>query len=223
MSNEPNSGARIVLIDDHYFFRLGVKEYLLNRQNDPPITLIGEAEDGRQGLDLILHTQPDVAIIDLYMPVMNGIELLQILGEMPVVPQVIIHSGYLEEDILLNLINLGAQGYLLKGRNPEFLIQAILTVAQGRYYFDAVTPQQIPAHASTRQQLKHRLKELSPREYEVLKCLLNDLGRAEIAVQLGIQSSTVDTYRKRILQKLEIDSLRNLYHYFPILPDTIGL
>ena len=203
MNTEPH--IRIVLIDDHTLFRSGIKA-LLARQED--FEVIGEASDGFSGVKLVEQQQPDVVLLDLDMPVMNGREALaQILSSRPDQTVVMLTVSEDSED-LTECMRLGARGFLLKNINAEFLVDAIKKAANGDNVFSPEmtarlvqslirpnTPQ--PAGA---------LDTLTPREMEILGHLAAGHSNKVIARKLDLAESTIKVHVQSILRKLELSS-----------------
>ena len=203
MNTEPH--IRIVLIDDHTLFRSGIKA-LLARQED--FEVIGEASDGLSGVKLVEQQQPDVVLLDLDMPVMNGREALaQILSSRPDQTVVMLTVSEDSED-LTECMRLGARGFLLKNINAEFLVDAIKKAANGDNVFSPEmtarlvqslirpnTPQ--PAGA---------LDTLTPREMEILGHLAAGHSNKVIARKLDLAESTIKVHVQSILRKLELSS-----------------
>ena len=203
MNTEPQ--IRIVLIDDHTLFRSGIKA-LLARQED--FEVIGEASDGLSGVKLVEQQHPDVVLLDLDMPVMNGREALaQILSSRPDQTVVMLTVSEDSED-LTECMRLGARGFLLKNINAEFLVDAIKKAANGDNVFSPEmtarlvqslirpnTPQ--PAGA---------LDTLTPREMEILGHLAAGHSNKVIARKLDLAESTIKVHVQSILRKLELSS-----------------
>ncbi len=203
MNTEPH--IRIVLIDDHTLFRSGIKA-LLARQED--FEVIGEASDGFSGVKLVEQQHPDVVLLDLDMPVMNGREALaQILSSRPDQTVVMLTVSEDSED-LTECMRLGARGFLLKNINAEFLVDAIKKAANGDNVFSPEmtarlvqslirpnTPQ--PAGA---------LDTLTPREMEILGHLAAGHSNKVIARKLDLAESTIKVHVQSILRKLELSS-----------------
>ena len=203
MNTEPQ--IRIVLIDDHTLFRSGIKA-LLARQED--FEVIGEASDGFSGVKLVEQQHPDVVLLDLDMPVMNGREALaQILSSRPDQTVVMLTVSEDSED-LTECMRLGARGFLLKNINAEFLVDAIKKAANGDNVFSPEmtarlvqslirpnTPQ--PAGA---------LDTLTPREMEILGHLAAGHSNKVIARKLDLAESTIKVHVQSILRKLELSS-----------------
>lgn len=198
---------RIVLIDDHTLFRSGIKA-LLARQSG--FEVVGEASDGLSGIKTIRQTEPDIVLLDLDMPVMNGRETLaQILSVRPQQCVVMLTVSEDGED-LLECMRLGAHGFLLKNINADFLTESIRNAAEGNNVFSpemmANMVQSLIRPAKAKQEEDRRLEELTSRELEVLGYLAAGHSNKIIARSLDLAESTVKVYVQNILRKLELTS-----------------
>ncbi|WP_328461729.1 response regulator transcription factor [Actinoplanes sp. NBC_00393] len=194
---------RVVLADDEGMIRAGLR-MLLDHQ--PDIEVVGEASDGAEAVSVVLRTEPDVLLIDIRMPRVDGIEATRrIVAELPAT-RVIVLTTFDEDAYVTGALRAGASGFLLKVSPPEQLLDAVRTVADGRGLLDpAVTlrviqslaeaPQHDPAHAS-------RLGGLTDRETDVLRLVARGLSNSEIAAELFLGEATVKTYLSRMLMKL---------------------
>lgn len=196
---------RIVLIDDHTLFRSGIKA-LIMRQND--FEIVGEAADGLTGVKLVEQLQPDVVLLDLDMPVMNGREALaQILNSHPE-QNVLILTVSEESEDLTECMRLGARGFLLKNINADFLIDAIKKVHQGDNVFSPEMTTRLvqslvrPLTPSS----EDALASLTPRELEILGYLSAGYSNKIIAKHLSLAESTIKAHVQNILRKLDLTS-----------------
>lgn len=194
----------IVLIDDHTLFRRGIKSVL----GEADFEIIGEAEDGLSGVKLVEQVHPDVVLLDLDMPVMNGREALgQILSSNPS-QKVVMLTVSEDSDDLIECMKLGAQGFLLKNIDADFLINAIKKAAQG----DSVFSPEMTAHlvqsliSPTHEHTTNALESLTPRELETLKYLAVGHSNKVIAKHLNLAESTIKAYVQSILKKLNLSS-----------------
>lgn len=194
----------IVLIDDHTLFRRGIKSVL----GEADFEIIGEAEDGLSGVKLVEQVHPDVVLLDLDMPVMNGREALgQILSSNPS-QKVVMLTVSEDSDDLIECMKLGAQGFLLKNINADFLINAIVKAANG----DSVFSPEMTAHLvqslinPVQENTPNALESLTPRELETLKYLAIGHSNKVIARQLNLAESTIKAYVQSILKKLNLSS-----------------
>ena len=203
MNTEPQ--IRIVLIDDHTLFRSGIKA-LLARQED--FEVIGEASDGFSGVKLVEQQQPDVVLLDLDMPVMNGREALaQILSSRPD-QTVVMHTVSEDSEDLTECMRLGARGFLLKNINAEFLVDAIKKAANGDNVFSPeMTARLVQSLISPNApQPAGALDTLTPREMEILGHLAAGHSNKVIARKLDLAESTIKVHVQSILRKLELSS-----------------
>ncbi len=200
-----NETIRIALIDDHTLFRSGIKA-LLARQDDYEV--VGEAADGLSGVKLVEQTAPDVVLLDLDMPVMNGREALaQILSSRPEQVVVMLTVSEDSED-LTECMRLGARGFLLKNIHADFLVDAIRKAAEGDNVFSPemtarlvqslIQPNTPPAASA--------LDALTPRELEILGYLAAGHSNKIIARKLNLAESTIKVHVQNILRKLELSS-----------------
>ena len=217
---------KIVLIDDHTLFRSGIKA-LLARQEDCEV--IGEAADGLSGVKLVEQSQPDVVLLDLDMPVMNGREALaQILSSRPEQVVVMLTVSEDSED-LTECMRLGARGFLLKNINADFLVDAVKKAAAGDNVFSPemtarLVQSLINPHPST---TTGALETLTQRELEILGYLAVGCSNKVIARKLDLAESTIKVHVQNILRKLELTSrvqaaVYAVQHKVALPPDYIN-
>lgn len=199
---------KVVLVDDHQIVRDGIFALLMNVDD---IEIIGEASNGDELFDMLGSIKPDVAIIDLSMPKMSGIEVTKKLQENGFDINVIIFSSYTDEESIIDSIKAGAKGYLSKESFREDLIDAIRQVNQGKEFLGETIPKSIFLNyiKNDSQRSKYhndKLQHLTKREIEVLKNIAEGLTYKEIAARLFISFRTVETHKNNILQKLELNN-----------------
>lgn len=200
-----NETIRIALIDDHTLFRSGIKA-LLARQDDYEV--VGEAADGLSGVKLVEQTAPDVVLLDLDMPVMNGREALaQILSSRPEQVVVMLTVSEDSED-LTECMRLGARGFLLKNIHADFLVDAIRKAAEGDNVFSPeMTARLVQSLIQPNTpQTTSALDALTPRELEILGYLAAGHSNKIIARKLNLAESTIKVHVQNILRKLELSS-----------------
>jgi DNA-binding NarL/FixJ family response regulator len=197
--------VRVVLVDDDDLMRAGLKAIL---SSDPRIEVVGEAATGRAAAATVRNSRPDLVLMDVRMPDLDGIAATrEVLATSPGV-KVMILTTFEQDDYIFGALNAGASGFLLKRTSPEELLAAIHTVAAGdallspsvtRTVIERMAHQPTPDFRSIGQ-----LEELTPREREVLVLIGRGLSNGEIAHHLVIEESTVKTHVKRILMKLRV-------------------
>ncbi|OXS55309.1 DNA-binding response regulator [Cohnella sp. CIP 111063] len=194
------SKRRVLLADDHAIVRQGLK-YFLNLQ--PDLEVVGEAANGREAIALARELNPDVVLMDLIMPVMNGIEATeQIRGEHPGMT-VLVLTTFSEKDYVVSAIRAGANGYLLKDTDPERIAEAIRQAAQGVPQLDPNAAVQLMSHVAAPASPSAAMPDkLTEREAEVLGLIAQGQSNKEIAAACGISEKTVKTHVSNILSKL---------------------
>jgi DNA-binding NarL/FixJ family response regulator len=196
--------VRVLLVDDDDLMRAGLRSVLAS---DETIEVVGEAEDGRVAADRVRESRPDVVLMDIRMPNLDGVSATrEVLACSPDV-KVVVLTTFEQDDYIFDALSAGASAFLLKRTKPEELIAAIHTVAEGdsllspsvtRRVIDRMATQPSPAVRS------ERLERLTPRELEVLEQVAQGLSNREIADTFVIEESTVKTHVKRILMKLAL-------------------
>jgi two-component system nitrate/nitrite response regulator NarL len=208
-----NNTIRVVLADDHVFVRDGIKSLLENEAN---ITVVGEATDGLEALTAIDQLQPDLLILDIRMPNLTGIEVVEQLRSKNNQVKIVMLSMHESEEYVLKSIKAGADGYLLKGSSKEEFLKALHTVSNGGKYFSGdISSILIGQLTNTKQSLetKQTLDEellITKREKEILKLLLSGKGNKEIAEALDISKRTAEVHRFNLMKKLKVKNLMEL-------------
>jgi len=190
---------RLVVVDDHALFRRGLVGLLKDMLE---FEVVGEAEDGLDALELIMKTRPDVVLMDVNMPRMDGIQAVQALRNQRVDAHVLMLTISQDDEDLLGAIQAGADGYLLKNTEPDELRRSILRVAEGQGVLSPEVTATI-LKAAARRGLPENEGMLSDRELEVLACLAEGQTTLQIASRLFISENTVKTHIRHILEKLE--------------------
>jgi DNA-binding NarL/FixJ family response regulator len=195
---------RIVLAEDHALMREGT-HHILDKY--PDFQVVGEAEDGLQALEMIKSLQPDVAIRDIRMPKLNGIEVVHRMKTFSPDTKALILTAYDDDDYILALMEAGASGYLLKTAGEKELVDSINTVYSGEPVLHPAIAMKIARLWAQRGAAnKQPSPELSPRELEVLELTARGLRNKAIADKLGISTRTVEGHINGILAKLGVSS-----------------
>lgn len=187
----------VILVDDHEMVRLGLKSFL-NIQSD--VTVVGEAANGKAGITLALSLKPDVVVMDLVMPEMDGVEAtLALLKEWPEA-KVLVLTSYLDNEKIYPVIEAGAKGYMLKTSNANEILRAIKKVAKGELAIETEVDEKMKAH---RQEVNLH-DDLTARERDILNLLAKGYDNQTIADELFISLKTVKTHVSNVLSKLDV-------------------
>ena len=207
------TSVRIVLADDHTIMRHGLR-LVLERQ--PDFAVIGEASNGREAIDLVIRETPDVVIMDIAMPLLNGIEATRRITEERLKTAVVILSMHADEGYILKALRAGARGYLLKDSADADLIQAVRAVNAGKAFFSPAVSK-VLADDYLRQMRQQGVDDpydlLTPRERELLQLIVELKSTKDIAALLNLSPHTIDTHRANLMQKLNVHSTAELILY----------
>jgi DNA-binding NarL/FixJ family response regulator len=193
----------VVLVDDHDLVRAGTRQYL---ERAPHITVVGEAVNGHVAQEMIRHTNPDVALIDIKMPVQGGIELAQWIRQNLPEIKIIMLSAYDDDPYVIAALEVGANGYVLKNTSPMKLIHAVETVFEGGAALDPSITTKVMGLLVNRRQDEETAVDLSEREIEVLTLTAKGLTNKEIGSQLHISNRTVQGHLRKVFSKLNVNS-----------------
>ncbi|MEM7375197.1 MAG: response regulator transcription factor [Bacteroidota bacterium] len=199
----PKQQIKIVIAEDHKMLLDGLAGIVRGESN---IEVVGLAQNGKQALDMIEDKQPDLVIVDIRMPVMDGIELTKILREKFPMIKILILSLYGQNNLIEKLIELEIDGYLLKEKGQRELVTAINNIMAGEKYMDSAVIKWLMKPTKTKD-------ALTPREKEVLILTAKSLSAAQIATKLKITEITVNTYKRRIKEKLKLKGAANYLKY----------
>jgi DNA-binding NarL/FixJ family response regulator len=204
---------KIVIADDHEIVRQGVKNLVTNESD---MAICGEATIGRDAVDLVTKLKPDVAILDISMPGLNGIEAArQILKAQPKT-KILMFTMHEAEQLVHEVFNAGAHGYLLKSDAGRHLVAAIRTVASGSHYFSSKLSEVI-FESFLKKDVPHlpadSQQKPSAREREIIQLLAEGKSNKEVATTLGISVKTAETHRAAVMRKLGLHSISELVRY----------
>jgi two-component system, NarL family, response regulator NreC len=203
---------RVFICDDHALFRDGLKAIL---REEPDIDMIGDAKDGREAVEQTLSLKPDVVLMDVEMPDMNGFEATRRITQADRRIKVLILTMYQEEEVVARCLDAGASGYVLKDASASQLMHAIETVHRGGKYLSPGALQQVVTHylEGHERPATTRYDTLSAREREIFKLLADGLSVKEIAARLGVSVKTVDVHKYNLMRKLDIHDRAGLIKY----------
>jgi len=203
--------VRIMIVDDHAVVREGLR-MILEAMGD--MTVVGEALDGRDAIEKAQTLKPDVIIMDIAMPEMNGIEATRLICERLPTVKIIILSMHHTNEHIFRAIQAGARGYLLKESAGAGVAKAIRAVMKGEYYFGAgVEAPPKSLRANRRSRPSSPLESLSQREREVIQLVVEGKTSVEIAEVLSLSPKSVETYRSRLMLKLGVNNIPSLVKF----------
>ena len=205
-----NEQIRVLVVDDHPIVRRGIAMCMASQER---IQVVGEAADGREAMDKIRALKPDVVLMDIDMPQMNGMAATDLLRREQPSIKVIILSMYSNTDYVMRIIECGARGFVLKEAAPSELVQAIESVHAGQTHFSPDVARVALNQVVRGSGESTPLGRLTNREREVLVQIADGLSNKEIAHQLSIGVRTVETHRERIMRKLDIHSVAGLTRF----------
>ncbi|MEV4116860.1 response regulator transcription factor [Nonomuraea sp. NPDC049695] len=199
---------KVVIVDDDPMVRTGLR-LILGGEAD--LELVGEAGDGRQAMDVIRDLRPDVVLMDLRMPLQDGLTTIELLLGRPAPPRILVLTTFDADDMVLRALQLGAAGFLLKDTPPPKMIEAVRTVTRGEPVLSPSVAQQVIAaatgrYAGQRPEAQRELASLTEREREVAIELARGGSNAEIATSLSVSVATVKANITRIFAKLGTDN-----------------
>ncbi|TLN24102.1 response regulator transcription factor [bacterium] len=194
---------RIAVVDDHMVVRKGIIAML---ETEPDLQVVGEGSNGREAVELAVSLHPDVILMDLVMPEMDGIEATRQIKQRAPEVHVLVLTSFSSNDKVLPSLNAGAIGYLLKDSNTTDLVRAIHQVARGEGSLHPLVTRQLLKQLTSSSDSSAPVEELTEREAEVLKYIARGLSNHEIAEELVVSNATVNTHVSKILAKLNLTS-----------------
>lgn len=210
---------KVMLADDHVLMREGIRQLL---EFDGTISVIAEANNGAECMEQLLSVHPDILLLDINMPVMNGIEVLQEIKKKNISVKVLVLTVHNEVEYLLKAVDIGVDGYIMKDAESAELKNAINCIMQGETY---IQPSLVPALNSrlvSRDFDKEKINSLTKRELEVLIEVANGMFNKEIAISLNISERTVKNHISNIFKKIDVSD-RTQAAVFAIKNDLIKL
>jgi DNA-binding NarL/FixJ family response regulator len=204
---------RILLADDHALLREGLSS-ILGKQED--MTVVGEASDGREAIQRVGELRPDIVLMDITMPVLNGIDATEQIRKNFVSTQVIILSMHVTTEYIHRALKAGALGYILKQSAGREVLDAIRSVYAGHRYLSEKISNILTDHHTYRNPLPHKkspIERLSAREREILQLVVEGKSSTEIGKALNLTRSTIDTYRSRLMAKLDVGNVPTLVKF----------
>ncbi|MBT3189140.1 MAG: response regulator transcription factor [Anaerolineae bacterium] len=206
-----NKSIRVLIADDHAIVRSGVRMLL---EVEPDFEVVGEAEDGEQAISLTEKLQPDIVLMDISMPGIDGLEATrQIKSQWPDI-NIVVLTMHRSEEHFFEMLKKGASGYLLKGAEPGDLIHALRVVSQGAVFiYPTMAQKLVQDYLNLSGEDALIDPQLSPRENEILELLIEGFSNKEIAEKLVVSLSTVHTHRTNIMHKLGLSNRHELIQY----------
>jgi DNA-binding NarL/FixJ family response regulator len=203
----------VLLVDDHTVVRQGLRA-LLSSEED--IEVIGEAENGRQAVMLARKTPPDVVVMDVAMPLLNGLEATRQILKLVPAPKVLVLTSYGDDECVEQMMQAGAAGYLIKQTAANDLLKAIREVQRGNAFFSPAIAKRLRDQcrdAFTNGRVTKKAGELTTREAEVLQLIAEGFSNKQIAGELSISIKTVEKHRQQVMNKLNIHDVAGLTRY----------
>lgn len=202
---------KIIISDDHQLFRDGIANLLAS---SPEIEIVAQAENGLEAIEKAKSLKPDVVIMDLTLPIINGVEATRILHKELPKTRILVLSMHAEKNYIKEALEAGAAGYLFKDCTYDQLIEAINSVCQGKNYLSGkITEVLIHDYLSKDGEIQNNLQDLSDRESEILKLVAEGKSTREISEKLFISIKTVGTHKQHIFEKLNFKSISDLIKY----------
>lgn len=202
---------KVLLCDDHTLFRAGLKA-LLN--GEPELEVVGEAHDGQEGVEKVKELRPDVVLMDISMPNLNGFEATRQIVQSDKHTKVLILTMYDEEDLIIRCLEAGASGYVLKDAPAEQLVYAIREARKGgKYLSPNVVNKVVEQYLRTSSRPQDAYDLLSPRERETLKLLAEGQSVKEIAYRLKLSVKTVEVHKYNLMKKIDVHDRTELVKY----------
>lgn len=202
--------VKVALVDDHPIVRQGLRNLL---QTEPSFQVVAEADDGITGLELVQRVRPDVLIVDLMMPGLNGLDLIkQVLKRLPRL-RIVVLSMQSADSYVVEALQSGAAGYVLKETGPSEIIHAIKAVVAGERYLSPKLAQRVLDSSTGKKKIADPYESLTPREREILHLIIEGHTNAQMAARLVLSPRTVELHRSRIMKKLGLHNQTDIFRY----------
>ena len=198
---------RILLADDHAIVRNGIKHILIQQG----FTVIGEASNGRDAVQMTKDLIPDLAILDFSMPLLNGIDAARQIREVSPRTKILLLTMYEDEPYVLRALRAGVNGYILKTQATADLVESIRSIVHGGLYLSPLISESVVKAALVRNE--QEWDPLTPREREVLQLIAEGKSNKQISLDLGMSVKTVDSHRRNLMVKLDIHETAGLVRY----------
>ncbi|MDY6868843.1 MAG: response regulator transcription factor [Chloroflexota bacterium] len=201
MTNTTTDTIRLLIADDHAIVRRGLRSLIAS---EPGMALIAEAENGQEAVQKALSLQPDVILLDMVMPKMDGLQAIQAIKKKMAEARILVLTSFAEDDKVFPAIKAGALGYLLKDSSPDDLVEAIRDVYQGESSLHPIIARKLIRELNEPSDLPPTPEPLTNREVDILKLVAQGMSNQEIADQLVLSEWTVRTHVRNILAKLHL-------------------
>ncbi|MEK7677551.1 MAG: response regulator transcription factor [Verrucomicrobiota bacterium] len=203
----------VVLVDDHPAFRLGVRQVIAS---DPQFRVVGEASDGQAALELIRRVRPDLAVVDINLPKLSGLELVRQLVRERLRTRVVVLTMYQQESLFQEAMDLGVAGYVLKENAVDDILHCLQAVGEGGCYLSPSLSGLLLRQRQSQQNLRHQtpgLDDLTPMERRILKLIAENKTSKQIGTEFFISPRTVETHRRNICLKLGLSGSHPLLQF----------
>jgi DNA-binding NarL/FixJ family response regulator len=212
MKNLDEEPIKVIIADDHALFRTGVKTSLSMRHD---IKLIAEAENGMQLINLLKHVKPDVILLDIQMPIMDGLSALPEIKQLHPDVKVIMLSMINDSSMITRLMEVGANAYLTKDSDPEVICQAIITCYEEEFFFNDLTNKALLHGLRSKKAPEPVTSDvhLTDKEITILKLMCDEMSTKEIADMVDLSPRTVESIREKLKTKTRVKSMAGLVMY----------
>ena len=200
---------KVVIVDDHPIFRQGLGKVI---EGCAQFELVGQAGDGKEAIELLERIRPDIAVVDIAMPLMDGLDVIRTASARSLECDFIVLTMYKEEEYFKEAMDLGVKGYLLKESASSDLLQCLNSVAAGKHYISPAMSDYLLL-ASSRQGGEATIQSLSPTERRILKLIAENKTSKEIAEELYVSFRTVQNHRAHICEKLKLEGYNKLLQF----------